>query len=199
MSTTSQSRTVSDLVVVGKPAAKLSAALEVIGRSLHATFDQFKALPADYSRMSCIQSALTTRDYLKACGIKSIVVPVRLVMLITQLGQKQIEYTIGQVEHSPAVVDIWRGHLVTLCDGFLIDAALYRAARIQPRKLVPMAAVPASRGPSLAQLSAQGPDFRVDINWSHTPANTGWMDFDDTRTAILRGLVIKKMLAAKAA
>lgn len=191
------SRTVGDLLILGNPGAKLGAGLEVIAGSLHSSFDELRMLPADYSRMSCIQAAMTARDFLNACGINSIVVPVQLVVTVVQPNKPRIIYTIGQAGNHMPEGEEWKGHLVTLCDGFLIDPALYRTVEIQPVPLLAMAAIPASNTPLLARMNAAGDGFSVEISWLHTAGNIGWKVGNNKRTAQVRAVVVKKMLKAR--
>lgn len=190
-----QSRYAGEMLILGNHDPKLGACLDTIAVALHPSFDRLKMLPADYSRMSCIQASLTVRDFLVAQGIRAIVAPVRLIVTITQLDKPQIVYTIGQPENHAPKGGEWKGHLITLCDGgFLIDTTLYRTTELQPKRILAMAAVPAASGPLLAHMAAAGEGFKVDIGWIRTPANMGWTIGDSKNTARFRATVVKALL-----
>jgi hypothetical protein len=80
------------------------------------------------SKRSCILVSLAIREFLEAIGIAAEVRPVATLIRAYE-GERQLHSLgIGQpLDPSPAPPKKWTGHMVTIAEGWLIDATLYPA------------------------------------------------------------------------
>jgi hypothetical protein len=142
-----------DMMVVGQPDAKLVKALAVIADGLHQFYAMALWMKPNHSKVSCILSSLTVRDFLFKIGITD--AEVAPVMFAIQANQGETclhTLGIGDPDWREARAEAakgkeaggWKGHLVVKLPrhGYLIDTTLYQAKRKHWSDLPGMLAVP---------------------------------------------------------
>lgn len=194
-------------LVVDVPPVRLLKPLAVIGRYLHEYFDREPwIVSTDWSKHSCILCALTVRDYLRRLGFAARVRPVCVIMGATQDGRQLHSLGIGQPGDPPRQ-NGWPGHLVTECEGILIDTTLYPARREHWPRLPGMTAVPIKRitDPEAQRfglwpiaglnMTNDDPGYDFSLGWFDNPDNRSWLAAPDAKAA-RRANVVNQLAAA---
>jgi hypothetical protein len=195
-----------DMLVVGRPPARLLKALAVIADTLHPTFARQEWIKSpDRSKESCVLSSLAVRDFLHSIGIIAEVRPVMLVMLAMK-GNETLHSLATGTPEQPDDDHGWAGHLVVTVPGateYLIDTTLYPTIRPQWRGILSgMMAVPTCRGFKVGDLSRisgfqvsdpADPEFIFEIVWADRPDNTRWKRGGDARQQWRRRAAVAAM------
>lgn len=187
-----------ELVAVAPPPPQLDGHLKLIGERLHQVFDRHP-IGAGQSRKSCVHSSLAARDYLVSCGLHAAAVPVALVIRALKDGQQSYMFSIGSDKHERPVPK-WKGHMVVVCDGWLIDPTFSQFKADAVPNMPDMIAVPSGSGEALGLkvlASARrniGPNHDAAFMWLHTPKNEGWRVWDDKPRRELRHSVVRMLL-----
>lgn len=187
-----------EMVAVGQPMGAVADALETIGNHLHSTFDRHPTAKGQ-SRKSCVHSSLAVRDYLVSCGLNAAAVPVALVIRALKDAQQSYLFSIGSDKHERPVPK-WKGHMVVVCDGWLIDPTFSQFKADAVPNMPDMIAAPLGSGEALGlKLLASarrniGPNHDAAFMWLHTPKNEGWRVWDDKTKRELRHSVVRMLL-----
>lgn len=187
-----------ELVPVAPPPPHLAGHLSVIGGHLHQVFD-WHPIGAGQSRKSCVHSSLAVRDYLRALGFAAEAVPVALVIRAVKAGKQSYLHSIGS-EHHERPAPKWNGHMVVVCDGWLIDPTFSQFKADAVPNMPDMIAAPLGSGEALGLkvlASARrniGPNHDAAFMWLHTPKNEGWRVWDDKPKRELRHSVVRMLL-----
>lgn len=187
--------------VLGEPSPLLRATLDTLS-GLHDAFDRHPSYEKGASRTTCVQCALTAREFLLLAGIKDTrVAPVAVVMRAIRSAEQVAVNWIGSENGKPAHPTKWNGHIVAIADGFLIDLTSQLAGT--DKVAVPeMIALPITSPGAvnlglrvLAQVRAQVSDVTVGMQWLDTPRNTGWTKGLDPRSNKARNEIARMLLA----
>lgn len=180
-----------DLTIVGGvPSARLMKALAVIAADLHPAYDRERLIEPGKSKVSCVLSSLTVRDFLWKVGFKdAAVAPVYFMIqaerdgkVLHSLGVGDHE-AIGQPTTSPDTRRNWSGHMVALADGWLIDPTLYQVNRPQWSHMPGMIAVkleepgwlePILNHRPLVGAQAIQDEALIKMLWLDQPSNQRW-------------------------
>lgn len=176
-------------------AAGLAASLEILSE-LHPTFDR---LGAEQSRTSCVHASLAVRDYLRSLGFAAEALPVALVIRAVKAGKQSYLHSIGS-ERLERPTAKWNGHMVTVCNGVLIDTTFSQFRTDAIPDMPDMIAAPTTTGTALGLnvlASVQGKiaaDHAYAFMWLHTPKNEGWRVWDTKPKRELRQAVVRTLL-----
>jgi hypothetical protein len=177
-------------------AAELAASLEIVSEQLHPTFD---GLGVEQSRTSCVHASLAVRDYLRELGLAAEALPVALVIRAIKAGEQSYLHSIGS-EHHERPAPKWKGHMITVCNGVLIDATFCQFRTDAIPNMPDMIAAPTTTGTALGLnvlASVQGkiaPDHAFAFMWLHTPKNQGWRAWDTKPKREVRHAVVRELL-----
>lgn len=192
-----------DMLVFGRPPAKLTKALAVIAAHLHPAVERLPRITPGISKRSCILCSLAVRDFLQRIGIEAMVAPVVAVLLATRGDETLHSAGIG-VPGTVAAPRNWNGHMVVVAERFVIDTTLYQIHRPAWDHLPGMMAVPVDGAPvapehrrmwgldvltAVGTESEPGDDYRFSLAWLANPTNNRWRNGPDARRDRRRAVV----------
>lgn len=205
-----------DMMVVGMPDPKLVKALAVIADSLHQLYAMVPAMKQNHSKVSCILSSLTVRDFLFKVGITDAEVAPCMFAIQANQGETFIHSLgIGDPDWREARTEAakgkqaggWKGHLVVKLPrhGYLIDTTLYQATRKHWSDLPGMLAVPIvpyEEGgtfyglPPITGMILDDDEAgtTLQILWLDQPRNKWWREAPDGRDKRRRVAVTKALV-----
>lgn len=196
-------RSVGEMSIFGDLAPELLGALSVIASDMHRTFDAIPGATAGDSKASCVFSATTVRDVLRRVGLLDArCVPVSVYMIAERNKQRIFTGGVGIKHDKPLADRKWNGHLVTLCQDYLIDCTLYAhkpPAWLGPRGMMALRLRPSGFGkvaglPVRALLTSEASQhgLRFEMAWAET-TNHGWMSQRDAKMTPERRTVVDKL------
>lgn len=191
-----------DMLVMGKPSAKLIKALAVVARDLHPAIERIPNFTPGISKRSCILCSLVVRDFLQRIGIEAIVAPVVVAIMATAGGKLIHSAGIG-VPDTPTRPRNWNGHMVVIAprENYLIDTTLYQINRPAWEALPGMMATriiePRNKRmwglDAITGVAASGDaDYEFSLLWLANPTNRAWRNGPDA-TRERRRLVVHKL------
>jgi len=209
-----QAVTLGDMMLIGKPPAKLVKALAVISDSLHQEFAKEKWIkPNEHSKRSCILCSLAVRDFLQRIGfLEAEIAPVLFAIQATDVEGKLLHslgvgtHDLDEARKNVSSANGWPGHMIVRLPkaGWLIDTTLYQANRPQWSSLPGMMCVPLKtmRGHGryyglkpISGMSISVEDKgRIDFMWLDQPKNTFFKGGPDMKREH-RKLVVELMVS----
>lgn len=171
-----------EMVLLGEPQEKLLRAMAVVADTLHLAYDAVS--PPGWSKTACIRSSRTVELFFQRIGLDAQSRPVALLLTINNHADKQATVRLigsedGRANNSPG----WNGHMITICEGFLIDPTFSQIDKT--RKLPTMLALPTADLPvvlnlkPLARFQAAAHGKLLVARWLDTPKSRTWMKVTD--------------------
>lgn len=171
------------------PPPPLRDAMESLGL-LHSVYDRLPGTTAGDSSRSCVFSATTARDTLRAYGFASARCASVTVAMCAHRNGTRTDFAVGKKHDRKLASNKWNGHLVTLCDDYLIDLTLY--AYGPPQWLGPRGMIVLRQRPKgyarlldldvLAHLQVEASHgYLFEILWLNNPDNQSWLSMRDAR------------------
>lgn len=188
--------------ILGDPPAPLRAAINSL-ECLHSTYDRLPGATVGDSSRSCVFSATTVRDVLRRQGFDARCAPVTVAMCSHKDG-KRTDLAVGAKHNRKLAPGKWNGHLVTICDDYLIDMTLYGYGPPEwrgPRGMMAVRLRPPGYGTLLgltilAHLRTKARDgYEFEILWLDNPANTRWLAMRDAHPSWSHRQVVDKLIA----
>lgn len=176
---------IGDMLVIGRPAPRLLAGLEAMALNVHRLFDMNPAIRKGGSKESCILSALTAADFLRTAGFPD----ARVVSVAAALRTEQLTVGVGFPDGPEAPRNKWRGHLVAIAGGYLVDLAMYPLRRpqwpfIKGMVAVPIAGLTLPPINGLAVLAGFNVERSFSMAWLSNEANDGWRAAPDAERSL---------------
>jgi len=161
--------------IAGNPPPALALALIDLSR-IHDVLDCFHPLTSGMSRGSCISCTLIACEFLRERGIDSEPRSV-IAGAVQEVNGRRVASPLVGADSGPCAPNQWRGHLVTLADGYIIDLTLYALTWRGPRG---MFADPLAKGGTINKLLVLGRHEHRDVNgifqvfWLDNASNQTW-------------------------
>lgn len=170
-----------DMVLPDATPAELAAALEPLALHLHAAFEAHPDTRSE-SRTSCVAASYLAALFLRRRGIKCELASVAFVLRAARGGRQTLLKATGLETLQRPDGRGWRGHLVAIAAGHLVDLTMYQFQHEECRRLPGMLAWPIVAGlkpvlglTPLARLTgSDAPGHEFAAAWLPTPKNTGW-------------------------
>lgn len=172
---------IGDMVLPDTTPPALTAALTPLALHLH---DAFEAHPdtQSESRTSCVAASFLAALFLRRRGIAAELVPVAFVLRAARHGRQTLLKATGQETLQRPDQRGWRGHLVAIAAGHLVDLTLYQFQHEECRRLPNMLAWPIAAGlkpvlgvvPLARLVGSDAPGHEFGAAWLPTPKNIGW-------------------------
>jgi hypothetical protein len=173
-----------------------------VAACLHPTIEAKARREAGHSRRACILASLVARDALRRLGLPALVAAAIFRVRRRRRGAPTRELIIG----SPDLRDepgFWNGHMVVLCEGWLLDFTLLQARASGWPRLPAMLAAPlrhagealAGRFPRLAAVTCVS--GAVDAVWFSRAGNTSWRAATDADPRVREAAVRKLVSTAR--
>jgi len=139
-----------EMLVQGKPPAKMIKALSVIASTMHQKFDE----QGFGSRTACILCSLAVRDFFRRIGYTDAQMTPVYLMMEARDSEGQVIHSLGVGDHANAGQakpdgDGWDGHVCVRVPklSYLVDTTLYQTIRPPWAALPGMIALPYERDP----------------------------------------------------
>lgn len=181
------------------PPPTLRAAMESLGL-LHSVYDRLPGATAGDSSRSCVFSATTARDTLRAHGFVSARCASVTVAMCAHRNGTRTDFAIGRKHDRKLPSNKWNGHLVTLCDDYLIDLTLYGPPQwLGPRGMIALRQRPKGYARLLdldviAHLQVKASHgYSFEILWLDNPDNQSWLSMRDARMTPEKKRVIETL------
>lgn len=196
-----------DLLLCGEPPLEFTKAMAVVSATLHELWAQ-ELRGSEVSKISCVLSSITVRDFLFQAGFKDArVEPVFTYMAAYRHGEMIHNLGIGKPDESPSQEGHWAGHMIAVIPSieYIVDTTLYQAMRPQWPDLPPMLATPTTqidadyggfRALAGLQMPKEDEGYMFEALWLHTPDNVKWRKAPDIEGMRLkRKRIVAKMVS----